>query len=51
MKKMTPEQLVGKLTELCNITPNKLNHELPAHYREIDTLKDKIVSMMKENNK
>lgn len=43
----TNERLVAKLMELCNITPNKLQHELPAHYREIDALKAKIVAKMK----
>jgi hypothetical protein len=47
MSQRTPEKLVGRLMELCNLTPNKLSYELPVHYREIDAVKEEIIERMK----
>lgn len=47
MAERTPERLVNKLIELCNITVNKLTDELPAHYREIDAVKEEIIDRLK----
>lgn len=48
MREKTPEELVGRLMELCNITQNKMAHELPLHYRQIDAVRDEIVEKLKK---
>lgn len=46
MKHLTSIALVGKLEELCHITPNKLNHELSKHFKEIDEVKDELIKRL-----